>query len=137
MIWQQFANGLAIGSVYALIALGLTMVYGVLRILHIAHAGVYVLGAYIGLLAFRLVPNFWLALGSSMVGCALAGIIIQRYLYMPLLALSRIVPLIVVWPLPSVGPSAFMDALPPQRTRLSSHPMTQKSDAGMPTMGSP
>jgi len=94
MIWQQFANGLAIGSVYALIALGLTMVYGVLRILHIAHAGVYVLGAYLGLLAFRLVPNFWLALGAGMVGCALAGIIIQRYLYMPLLALPRIVPLI-------------------------------------------
>ncbi len=94
MIWQQFANGLAIGSVYALIALGLTMVYGVLRILHIAHAGVYALGGYLGLLAFRLVPNFWLALFLAMVGCAVAGILIQRYLYMPLLALSRIVPLI-------------------------------------------
>lgn len=94
MIWQQFANGLAIGSVYALIALGLTMVYGVLRILHIAHAGVYALGGYVGLLAFRLVPNFWFALLAAMVGCAVAGIIIQRYLYMPLLALPRIVPLI-------------------------------------------
>jgi branched-chain amino acid transport system permease protein len=94
VIWQQFANGLAIGSVYALIALGLTMVYGVLRILHIAHAGVYALGGYLGLLAFRLVPNFWLALFLAMVGCAVAGILIQRYLYMPLLALSRIVPLI-------------------------------------------
>jgi len=70
------------------------MVYGVLRILHIAHAGVYALGGYLGLLAFRLVPNFWLALFLAMVGCAVAGILIQRYLYMPLLALSRIVPLI-------------------------------------------
>jgi len=94
VIWQQFANGLAIGSVYALIALGLTMVYGVLRILHIAHAGVYALGAYMGLLVFRFIPNFWLALGLTMVGCSLAGVIIQRYLYMPLLALPRIVPLI-------------------------------------------
>ncbi len=94
MIWQQFANGLAIGSVYALIALGLTMVYGVLRILHIAHAGVYALGAYMGLLVFRFIPNFWLALGLTMVGCSLAGVIVQRYLYMPLLALPRIVPLI-------------------------------------------
>ncbi len=94
MIWQQFANGLAIGSVYALIALGLTMVYGVLRILHIAHAGIYALGAYMGLLVFRFVPNFWFALALAMVGCSLAGVIVQRYLYMPLLALPRIVPLI-------------------------------------------
>jgi branched-chain amino acid transport system permease protein len=94
VIWQQLANGLAIGSVYALIALGLTMVYGVLRILHIAHAGVYALGAYLGVWAFRLVPSFWIALAVAMVGCALAGIVIQRYLYIPLLALPRIVPLI-------------------------------------------
>jgi len=94
VIWQQFANGLAIGSVYALIALGLTMVYGVLRILHIAHAGVYALGAYVGLLVFRLVPNFWFSLVLAMVVCSLAGVIVQRYLYMPLLALPRIVPLI-------------------------------------------
>ena len=94
MIWQQFANGLAIGSVYALIALGLTMVYGVLRILHIAHAGVYALGAYVGLLVFRFVPNFWFSLVLTMVVCSLAGVIVQRYLYMPLLALPRIVPLI-------------------------------------------
>ncbi len=94
MIWQQLANGLAIGSVYALIALGLTMVYGVLRILHIAHAGIYALGAYVGVLVFRLVPNFWLALAVTMVACSLAGIIVQRYLYMPLLARPRIVPLI-------------------------------------------
>jgi branched-chain amino acid transport system permease protein len=94
VIWQQFANGLAIGSVYALIALGLTMVYGVLRILHIAHAGVYALGAYVGLLVFRVVPNFWFSLVLTMVVCSLAGVIVQRYLYMPLLALPRIVPLI-------------------------------------------
>lgn len=94
MIWQQFANGLAIGSVYVLIALGLTMVYGVLRILHIAHAGVYALGAYVGLLVFRVVPNFWFSLVLTMVVCSLAGVIVQRYLYMPLLALPRIVPLI-------------------------------------------
>ncbi|NIO05636.1 MAG: branched-chain amino acid ABC transporter permease [Proteobacteria bacterium] len=94
MIWQQFANGLAIGSVYALIALGLTMVYGVLRILHIAHAGVYALGAYVGLLVFRFIPNFWLALAITMVASSFAGIILQRYLYAPLLALPRIVPLI-------------------------------------------
>jgi branched-chain amino acid transport system permease protein len=44
MLWQQLANGISIGSVYALISLGLTMVYGILRILHVAHAGIYALG---------------------------------------------------------------------------------------------
>jgi len=62
MLWQQLANGIAIGSVYALISLGLTMVYGILRILHVAHAGIYALGAYVGLLSFRLIGNFWLSL---------------------------------------------------------------------------
>jgi branched-chain amino acid transport system permease protein len=43
---QQLINGLTVGSLYALMALGLTMVYGVMRVLHIAHAGVFTLGAY-------------------------------------------------------------------------------------------
>ena len=46
---QQLINGIITGSLYALIAVGLTMVYGILRILHIAHAAVYVAGAYLGL----------------------------------------------------------------------------------------
>lgn len=95
MIWQQLANGIAIGAVYALISLGLTMVYGILRILHVAHAGIYTLGAYIGLLAFRMIDNFWLSLLAGMAGAAIAGFLIQRFLYIPLLHLPRIVPLIV------------------------------------------
>jgi branched-chain amino acid transport system permease protein len=95
MLWQQLANGIAIGAVYALISLGLTMVYGILRILHVAHAGIYTLGAYVGLLAFRMVDNFWLSLIAGMAGAALAGFLVQRFLYMPLLHTSRIAPLIV------------------------------------------
>jgi branched-chain amino acid transport system permease protein len=94
MIWQQLANGIAVGSVYALISLGLTMVYGILRILHVAHAGIYTLGAYIGLLSFRLVDNFWLSLVAGMVGAAIAGYLVERFLYTPLLHLPRIAPLI-------------------------------------------
>jgi len=95
MLWQQLANGIAIGSVYALISLGLTMVYGILRILHVAHAGIYALGAYIGLFAFRLVGSFWLSLFVGMAGAAIAGYIVERFLYTPLLHLPRIAPLIV------------------------------------------
>lgn len=94
MLWQQLANGIAIGSVYALISLGLTMVYGILRILHVAHAGIYALGAYIGLLSFRLVGDFWLSLFIGMAGAAVAGYIVERFLYTPLLHLPRIAPLI-------------------------------------------
>jgi len=95
MLWQQLANGIAVGSVYALIYLGLTMVYGILRILHVAHAGIYTLGAYVGLLAFRLIGDFWLSLLVGMAGSALAGYLVERLLYMPLLHLPRIAPLIV------------------------------------------
>ncbi|MGQ9508659.1 MAG: branched-chain amino acid ABC transporter permease [Thermodesulfobacteriota bacterium] len=95
MLWQQIANGIAVGSVYALISLGLTMVYGILRILHIAHAGIYALGAYIGWFAFRLIGEFWLSLFIGMAGSALAGYLVERFLYSPLLHLPRIAPLIV------------------------------------------
>jgi len=94
MLWQQLANGIAVGSVYALISLGLTMVYGILRILHVAHAGIYTLGAYVGLLAFRFIGDFWLSLLVGMAGAAAAGYLVERLLYTPLLHLPRIAPLI-------------------------------------------
>lgn len=94
MFWQQLTNGITIGSIYALIALGLTMVYGVLRILHIAHAGIYAFGAYSGLVAFRLVGNFWLSFLIAMILSAGAGYLVQHFLYAPLLSRTRIVPLI-------------------------------------------
>jgi len=94
MLFQQVANGIATGAVYALTTLGLTMVYGVLRVLHVAHAGVYALGGYIGLAAFRLTGSFWGSLLAAMLVCAAAGLLMERFLYAPLLHLPRIVPLI-------------------------------------------
>src|SRR5574342_1282035 len=94
MLWQQIANGVATGAVYALTTLGLTMVYGVLRVLHVAHAGIYALGAYAGLLAFRAMGSFWLSLAVAMGVCALAGLLVERFLYAPLMHLPRIIPLI-------------------------------------------
>src|SRR5574341_1437139 len=94
MVWQQLANGITIGSVYALMTLGLTMVYGVLRVLHVAHAGIYAFGAYTGLFAFRMLGSFWVSLGVAMAACAAAGLLVERFLYAPLLHLPRIAPLI-------------------------------------------
>lgn len=94
MLAQQIVNGITIGSIYALIALGLTIVYGVLKILHIAHAGVYAMGAYLGLWAYRFIPNLFLAMIVAMALSGVSGIVIERFLYKSMLDKSRIVPLI-------------------------------------------
>jgi branched-chain amino acid transport system permease protein len=54
LFFEQLLNGIAMGSIYALITLGLALVYGILRILHVAHAGIYTVGAYVGLYLFQL-----------------------------------------------------------------------------------
>jgi branched-chain amino acid transport system permease protein len=91
---QQLVNGLTVGSLYALMALGLTMVYGVLRVLHIAHAGVFTLGAYAGLAAFVVTGSFWLALLGAMLAAVGAGLAMERWVYWPLLGQSPIATLI-------------------------------------------
>ncbi len=106
MLWQQLVNGATIGGIYALITLGLTMVYGVLRILHICHAGVFALGAYIGVVAARLSPSLVVAMFLAMLVCGFVGVLMQRWLYRPLLGSSRIVPLIA-----SIGMFILMEDL--------------------------
>ena len=86
---QQLLNGLSLGAIYALIAIGYTMVYGVLRFINFAHSDVFMAGAFIGLYAARLVPAGTFAggfavLGIAMVGCAALGILIERLAYRPL-----------------------------------------------------
>jgi branched-chain amino acid transport system permease protein len=94
VIVQQLVNGLTVGSLYALMALGLTMVYGVLRVLHIAHAAVFTLGAYGGLWAFALTGSFWLALLAAMAVAVAAGLAMERWVYWPLLAKPTVATLI-------------------------------------------
>lgn len=94
VISQQIVNALALGSVYAMIAVGLAMIYGVLRILHIAHAGVYAAGAYLGLYFFKVTDNFFIALVLSMVITGVLGALIERFIYRPMLPKPRIVALI-------------------------------------------
>jgi branched-chain amino acid transport system permease protein len=91
---EQLLNGLAMGSVYALITLGLSLVYGILRILHVAHAAVYTIGAYAGLWFFHLTGSLALAAAGSMAVCAAAGVAIERFVYFPLLRHPPFVPLI-------------------------------------------
>ena len=91
---QQLVNGLTVGSLYALMALGLTMVYGVMRVLHIAHAAVFTLGAYAGLWAFRWSGSFWAALAAAMAAATLFGLAMERWVYSPLLKKPPITTLI-------------------------------------------
>ncbi len=94
LLAQQVVNGLTVGSLYALMALGLTMVYGVLRVLHIAHAGVFTLGAYAGLWTFAATGSFWLALAGAMAAAVVAGLAMERWVYWPLLPKPPIATLI-------------------------------------------
>ncbi len=86
---QQLLNGLSLGAIYALIALGYTMVYGVLRFINFAHSDVFMVGAFIGYYLGKLVPEgtLWggiLVLLAAMLGCAALGILIERLAYRPL-----------------------------------------------------
>lgn len=87
-------DGLAVGCVYALTAFGLTLVYGLLRVLHVAHAGVYALGAYAGWLAYRTGVGLAFAMVAG-AACATAfGLILERWFYRPLQGRPPLVPLI-------------------------------------------
>ena len=102
---QQLVNGLTLGSVYALIALGYSMVYGILKLLNFAHGEVYMVGAFIGYGVLTVlggaadpsvaVPLLIVAMFlAAMVGCGLLGVAIERFAYRPLRDAPRIAPLI-------------------------------------------
>lgn len=93
--FQQLINGLSLGSIYALIALGYTMVYGIIKLINFAHGDVYMLGAFAAFYAttyFHL--NFFLAMIVSLVLCGVLGVLIERIAYKPLRHATRISALI-------------------------------------------
>ncbi len=87
-------QGIVQGAIYALIALGLTLVYGLLRILHVAHAALFTLGGYIGVLVTNASGSFALALALSMALVGVAGMGVYRFAYRPLLTRSPLIALI-------------------------------------------
>jgi len=93
-LFENLANAMVLGSIYILMAIGLTMIYGVLKILHIAHAAVYTIGAFLGVLAFGWLGNFWLALALAMLVAGIVGVLIYRGVYFYMLDAPRTVPLI-------------------------------------------
>ena len=102
---QLSLDGLTIGSVYALVALGYTLIYGVLKLLNFAHGDVFMVGSFIGYGVLQAlggasdpVVPVWLLLVlvtlAAMVGCAVLGVVIERFAYRPLRNAPRIAPLI-------------------------------------------
>lgn len=108
---QQLINGLALGAIYALIALGYTMVYGVLRFINFAHSDIFMIGAFCGYYLARFVPSASIPAGvavllGSMAVCALLGVIIEKLAYRPLRGRSTLTVLIT-----AIGVSLFLQNL--------------------------
>ena len=89
LLFQHLMNGLTLGGIYALIALGYTMVYGILKFINFAHGDILMVGAYIGLFTFDALRgstplgpwwlvSFFIAMVVSMIGCALLGMVIEK-----------------------------------------------------------
>jgi branched-chain amino acid transport system permease protein len=101
---QQLVNGLTVGGVYALIALGYTMVYGVLEMINFAHGDVFMVGSFLGLVVLAFLGPSAAGVGlavllaaayvGAMVGCGALGVTIERVAYRPVRTTSRLAPLI-------------------------------------------
>ena len=98
---QNLLNGIASGSIYALIALGYTMVYGILRLINFAHGDIYMVGAFLGYGVFTelgaplspvvsIVPLLILTFLAGMLGAGALGVVVERFAYRPLRNAPRI-----------------------------------------------
>ena len=108
---QHIINGLNLGAIYALIALGYTMVYGVLQLINFAHSEVYMVGAFAAYYGARFLGlgdrpgwiSFFLALALAIFTCSLLGLIIERFAYRPLRGAPKVNALIT-----AIGVSLFL-----------------------------
>lgn len=110
--FQHLINGVSLGSIYALIALGYTMVYGILQLINFAHSDVYMVGAFLGFYTARWLHisdspgygSFFIVLVSAMAGCSLLGYLIERFAYRRLRNAPKINSLIT-----AIGMSLFLE----------------------------
>ncbi len=110
---QQIINGVSLGSIYALIALGYTMIYGILRFINFAHGDVFMIGAFVGF--YTAPPILSMCGGSLLIGgplvlivtmltCALLGVVIEKLAYRPLRSRPKLTVLIT-----AIGVSLFLE----------------------------
>jgi len=102
---QQLVNGLSLGAIYALIALGYTMVYGIIKLINFAHGDIMMVGAFVGYFSLTLLgTNILVAMLVAMIVCAILGVLIEKLAYRPLRNSTRIAALIT-----AIGVSLFLE----------------------------
>lgn len=102
---QQLINGLSLGAIYALIALGYTMVYGIINLINFAHGDIMMVGAYVGFFSVSILgSSIWVAMLFAMIACAGLGVLIEKIAYKPLRNSTRIAALIT-----AIGMSLFLE----------------------------
>ena len=117
MLLQQIINGAVLGSIYALVALGYTLVYGILKLINFAHSEIFMMGAFFGLIALQLlggIPFFahapaLLILAAMVISMAITGLLgvaLELVAYRPLRNAPRLAPLIS-----ALGMSIFLQNL--------------------------
>src|SRR5215831_18258701 len=83
-IFVQIVNGLVNGMILALVASGLTLIFGIMDIVNFAHGDLFMLGAYMGTSVFLTTGSFWLALAGAVIGMAALGVVLQVVALRPL-----------------------------------------------------
>lgn len=110
MFIRQVINGIQAGSIYALVALGYTMVYGIVKLINFAHGDFIMVGAYVGLFSIPVLESMglplWLCILPAVLLCIILGVVTERVAYKPLRKSSRISALIT-----AIGVSLFLENL--------------------------
>lgn len=106
MLIQQLINGLVAGSVYALIALGYTMIYGILGIINFAQGEIYMFGAFGAVLVLGMTGDLSLAIAAGIALACLVGVLLERFAFRPLRGTHPLIPLIS-----AIGASIFLSSL--------------------------
>lgn len=102
---QQLVNGLSLGAIYALIALGYTMVYGIIKLINFAHGDIMMVGGFVGFFSLTIFQtNIAVAMMVAMLTCAILGVVIEKVAYRPLRNSTRIAALIT-----AIGVSFFLE----------------------------
>lgn len=118
MFWEQLLNGLTLGSTYALIALGYTMVYGIVQLINFAHGEIYMFGAFAGLVLVSFFgANLIVAMLGAMLFCMLLGILVERIAYRPLRGKSSRLSALIS----AIGVSIFLSTLMAMMAGTNTH----------------
>lgn len=106
IVFQQIVNGLVLGSIYSLVALGITMVYGIMELPNFAHGHLYMIGAYLTLFMMTIYGfSYWPAIVVSVLALVVIGIVLERLVFNPLRDAPHINAMIA-----AVGVMLFMEA---------------------------